>query len=322
MKNEKIIFAHVPKTAGTSFRTGLEQSQAQYYHLYKDYGSESPDTSKEILETNNEKLISIFLERSKCIISGHFQDSKLKLFDYAKLIKGAKLVTFLRDPLDRAVSEYWHFKERTNYKGTFLEMISQDLFTNRQLLSINYVPLETFSYVGITENYENCLTTFNQIFEMEVPFQKINERLSSQNRFLGISKSDIDLFCTRNLKDISLYNRALTYSKLLNRESPKITPYKQFSGFAKIEKSGEHVLGWAVDYFSFDPVNIVFQNKDSNKNYTTKASIKRNFLIELNLHASGYAGFKTEIKTLRDLLGKGKIDILINGKFRIGSITC
>lgn len=322
---KKIIFAHIPKTAGTSFRIGLEKNQAQYC-LYKDYGVQAVDTSeliKEYYDTNNyEKLNSTFLEKSSFIISGHFHDSKLNLTDYTNLIKGASLVTFFRDPLERIISEYWHFK--TNYNDntfdTFLEMISQEEFNNRQIHSINNMPLESFSYIGITENYEKCLNTFNEMFKIGVPFERLNERQSLHDKFLGISKSDIELFCLKNIKDISLYNRALTYSTLLNREKSKVKPYKykQFAGFSK--ERDENVEGWAVDYHSFNPVDIVFQNEYSNKSYFTKASIKCDNLIQLNLHASGYAGFKTELKVLREHLGKGKVNILINGKHKIGSI--
>ena len=47
-KKQHLLFVHIPKTAGTSFRLAAQQFYGEN-NVFFDYGLESVETSKEIL---------------------------------------------------------------------------------------------------------------------------------------------------------------------------------------------------------------------------------------------------------------------------------
>ncbi|MEQ8580352.1 MAG: sulfotransferase family 2 domain-containing protein [Marinoscillum sp.] len=96
--NEKLISIHIPKTAGTSFRHtlidvyGIERVMPFYY----------PDKSK----------ISYKIPKRIRVLHGHISSH-----DYDQLIKQnpewekAKVISWVRDPVDRFISNYFYMKD-------------------------------------------------------------------------------------------------------------------------------------------------------------------------------------------------------------------
>jgi hypothetical protein len=49
------FFIHIPKTAGTSFRTGLQQNPA--VHMLYDYGKKNSASSPELMDVAPQELL-------------------------------------------------------------------------------------------------------------------------------------------------------------------------------------------------------------------------------------------------------------------------
>ena len=101
-----MIYLHIPKTAGTSFRKSAEQyfGPAQ---VLSDYGEQSSSTSEDIrsavyAENDLASLRETGLEKK--FLTGHFSMAK-----YREIFPDSPVVTFFRNPVDRVISEYVHF---------------------------------------------------------------------------------------------------------------------------------------------------------------------------------------------------------------------
>lgn len=100
-----LISLHLPKTAGTSFFTSLEE----YYgdRILRDYNDRPIRTPRE--ERNSAALRQRVLNQSKdfghiACVHGHFLPFKYSLCE------GARFVTWIRDPLERLGSHYFYWK--------------------------------------------------------------------------------------------------------------------------------------------------------------------------------------------------------------------
>lgn len=109
-----LIFLHIPKTAGKSFTyiLGREYKKAPAFHLYGSIG-EVNDFIETLRQMDNETKSRIKL------ITGHF---KFGLHEY--LPQPSTYVTFLRDPVDLAISHYYFVRKSTWH---FLHTLAQQL---------------------------------------------------------------------------------------------------------------------------------------------------------------------------------------------------
>ncbi len=99
-----MLFLHIPKTAGTSVRIALESAFPGEQHLYlyppADLrGAVHPDDFASLPERERARFR---------LVMGHFR------FGLHESVPGpSRYVTLLRDPLDRVVSLYYHYKTLT-----------------------------------------------------------------------------------------------------------------------------------------------------------------------------------------------------------------
>ena len=130
--NNKIIFLHIPRTGGTTFRDILER----FYH------SENVIEIKKFIES--EETISTYTkdEQSKIkLIKGHLN------FGIHELINGdCKYITFLRDPIKRIVSTFKYANNNVNHSDhDFVQSISlQDYIESKFIADIG---LGVFIYI-------------------------------------------------------------------------------------------------------------------------------------------------------------------------------
>jgi hypothetical protein len=96
-----MLFMHIPKTAGTSLRLALEAAypERERMYLYPPADLEGAIAPRDFRSLPEEE------RHRPSLIVGHFG---FGIHDYAR--QPARYLTMLRDPLDRVVSLYYHYK--------------------------------------------------------------------------------------------------------------------------------------------------------------------------------------------------------------------
>ncbi len=206
---EKILFFHVPKTAGSSFRYALEKVLPKTSIFY-DYGVLS-DLTRPVVkqwlkgEVKTPQLEKIIKKRNIMLYGGHIPYAR-----YQHMLKDFKRITFIRDPLQRAYSEYNHRKGRGDFDITFEEFIERPQFINTLHKSfMNAENLKNLDFIGFTEYYKESVQLFNEKFGYNVEIIVANVRRKSLDEDHHIPQKTIERFQELNKADIELYNSLL-----------------------------------------------------------------------------------------------------------------
>lgn len=168
-----LISLHMPKTAGTSFKTALmTHFGAGYQDDYGDVPISKPLAEREASAVSDGLEIAVQgLGRIECI-HGHFLPLKyLPLNATWPLI----FITWLREPVARLISHYHYWQRsydaatsaphhrRVVEQGWTLEQFClSEQFKNIYTQYLWRFPLENFSFVGISEHYRDDLCYFSE----------------------------------------------------------------------------------------------------------------------------------------------------------------
>ena len=197
-----IIFVHIPKTAGTSFRSAA----SEYYgknRILNDYGYEAEETSEIVLEHYYQEEDADLLRgasKSYDLISGHYPASR-----YRAIFVDAPVAVFIREPIARVVSEYNHSCNLNGYKGSLRSFYSEEIYQNRQYKLLAGLSLDELAFVGITDEYDLSLSMFNDLFDADLQSHSMNRGDYKNTNFSDLSKEDIAEITELNQKDIALY---------------------------------------------------------------------------------------------------------------------
>ncbi|WP_417604583.1 hypothetical protein [Oceanimonas baumannii] len=216
----KLISLHLPKTAGSSFRTTLEDVFAE--RLLSDYGDKS--ISKPPLQRHKEVLISAQsvaeqgTDEFDCI-HGHFLPLKYLLLADCE---PCCFITWMRHPVERLISHYHYWQQsyhpefaaphhkRVIEEGWSLEQFClSEQFRNIYAQYLWGFPLENFTFVGITEHYNEDLDYFARHL-LKQPLNKHRVNVTARSDARERLPPDIQRAVERfHAADMQLYERAL-----------------------------------------------------------------------------------------------------------------
>ncbi|MBN8413730.1 MULTISPECIES: hypothetical protein [Halomonas] len=288
-----LFFIHIPKTAGTSFRLGMQQALGEQSIIY-DYGSHSLTTHplvREFIYEGREDAWQFYrgcLDIQAKVVAGHVEATK-----YIPVFGATQALTFLREPLQRAASEYWHFQRHDRYKGSFSEFIRLHSFVNRQKTILNGVDPEALGVIGLTERYSESLELINTRYDIDIPPKEAN--LSS--RQLGarheIEPKDERDFYQINAQEVELYQHCC---KLFDMRMELYRRNLRYSHCKMTCCNTESVSGWAWWETDADDPVVIDVLVNGERAVTVPAMQPCDDVQNWLAPRSGCVGFKVAIK--------------------------
>ena len=311
-----IIYLHIPKTAGTSFRKSAEQ----YFgpeRVLSDYGEESPATSDDIRDAfytakDVAKLRKTGVEHS--FLTGHF-----KLAKYREIFPDSPVMTFFRNPVDRVVSEYVHFASHYGFKGDLRDFYIRPHCQNRQHKIMSGCVPADIDFFGITEDYQTSLEMFNKRYGTNFPMVKLNVGKYKDLSGSVATTDELAEIEELNHKDVELYRVATeSFNKQTSSEEHSFKTLKRFCGSVGQMSQGK-LMGWMVDRESVEPACLaVYINDYELKQF--KADVYREDLQRKGIHVNGKCGFSLELNELGKIAPGDRISIrTMDGKFELNN---
>lgn len=288
-KNEPLFFIHIPKTAGSSFRVSAENYFGHKYTIY-DYGSESPETHPKILELVYEKkdlfAAGNYIKENARLLSGHVHYVKYAPFFHLK-----NVITFVRSPEQRIRSHFEHFVRHKGYQDSFEAFIADRRFANVQSRNLGGIGIESFGFVGLTEDYETSIALINTLYNTDFKQLDINKNRDKKQSSYLITEQELNLIHQHNQADFALYQEAC---ERFARQKKAIETSQPFIRFGLFSLSPQQALlkinGWLTCHESNKAQALtVFIN--GTKTETIIANEYRNIANERNMNRKGFIGF-------------------------------
>jgi hypothetical protein len=213
LPNVELISIHIPKTAGTSFyNTLLDQ--------YSDAAVRRVDISTHRgFQVDKEKRFELKKLQSAKVIHGHFSLSELKeYFDFSENIP---VITWLRNPTNRVISNYFYLKsmlekqvDKTTFPGLFprlcrslLEFASIPGSGNKQAKYLEDRSPEDFAFIGKTEQFSEDIQRLADLLNWDKKKLKVYHHNPTKSTKHEITEEEKDLIAEMNKKDWEWYNK-------------------------------------------------------------------------------------------------------------------
>jgi hypothetical protein len=199
MIDRKIVFVHIPKTAGSSFAYYLRFVSCNIKRdIEKFWYDEFTDPKK---------------YEDFDIIYGHFPVKKYMYLDPI-------FITFVRDPAERVVSQYYYNKKKECPNGeSLIEYAEKPEYQN--LMSKQIESLSYFDFVGIQENFDESLDRFGEMFGVEFPEERTVKKRSNHYYKIKTTMEERRLIRKLNWLDTALYREAVRIWESENEDNER-----------------------------------------------------------------------------------------------------
>ncbi len=210
----QLVSIHIPKTAGTSF----------IHSLKKQYGNNKVtriDINENRININKVILNKAYVYNNTSVIHGHFTINLLK--NYLTLPPETPIITWLRDPVERVISNYYYLYKRldeelneekkglnilSKMRRSLLEYAHDEKNQNRMSKFLKGMDIEDFFFIGIVENYNQDIKELGQKLNWS------NLEIVQHNKTGKSFKSEVDentkaIIRSLNQEDQILYNKVL-----------------------------------------------------------------------------------------------------------------
>jgi hypothetical protein len=228
-----IISLHLPKTAGTSFRASLA---AHFGDRYRNDYDDLPISKSETLRQEEALAAGHAIARQglagvECI-HGHFLPAKyLRLRDIQELT----FITWMREPAARMLShyEYWqesydartaapHHRQVIEQGWTLEQFCLSEQFRNIYTQYLWKFPLEAFSFIGISEFYEEDMREFSERFLVASLQPRYENATRSANLRSGVDEAFLDKVRDFHAADMRLYQQAVQWREARRRGDARL----------------------------------------------------------------------------------------------------
>jgi hypothetical protein len=206
-----LVSIHIPKTAGRSFLAVLKSvydtaSVAHFDRKNYPLGDRSPLEQFKSELTNDHR-----------IVHGHFHYSEIK----DKIVSSTRVITWLRNPVERVISNYGFFKLRVSQlpddeelkrrkNETLIEYASLENSRNRMQKFTAGLDIEKFFFVGITETFAYDVRILGEMMNWPpVPVSRINDNAIFKSGLPPVTNKERALIEELNREDVELYTRVL-----------------------------------------------------------------------------------------------------------------
>ncbi len=210
----ELVSLHIPKTAGTSFR-----------NILKNIYGEDQVVRFDINEANEVRINQILYKGNDIpkvrVIHGHFVMKSLK--NKFLLPTDCKMITWLRDPVKRVVSNFFYLESRlqelldeeknnlnilSKMQRTLIEYARADINRNRQSKFLEGSSLNDFQFIGIQESFDSEIARLAAVMKWEKIPEILYHNRTPETRS-AISAEVLDEIRSLNMEDIWLYSEAL-----------------------------------------------------------------------------------------------------------------
>jgi hypothetical protein len=216
-----LIFVHIPKTAGTSFKGLLSKIYTPSETVVIDSVGWYRDKNFSTI-TNRAGLPGAQKVQPnsnvKCI-TGHFNaDSFIELYP------DATYITWVRDPIQRLLSHYNYYLRSGHYYGQLTtekrsyDIIDFDMYSthtqNINLMSLQLnIPLSKFKFIGIVEKYDQEIERFKKTLGINLindyNYANINPEKKTVKEKYSINDPQKEKLMSLHAEDFKLYNECI-----------------------------------------------------------------------------------------------------------------
>lgn len=220
--NNPIISVHIPKTGGVTFRELLlDVAQGHVHFDYRDMPIAPPNRIRKI---KNVPILALKLARirrslnsaPRTVVHGHFIATK-----YDRHFPDGQLATWLRDPVERLVSQYYHLL-RTPYPSheiwqklhrhnmTLIEFAKLEELRNIHSKFLDGKSLDEFDFVGITEEFDQGWSLFQRLFFSHIPLKALearNQNPEKKGKRYELDAGTRNVIVQCNEADMALYDK-------------------------------------------------------------------------------------------------------------------
>jgi len=296
-ENKHILFIHIPKTAGTSFRVAAEE----YYHkenIFYDYSPHFKETSKCIIEMIYEEqdyyqLYEHISKLDKSFLSGHFSVNK-----YAPLYDTLNVVSFVRNPIEQVLSHYNHYKNTHKYEKDFNSFIKEPRFQNVQSKNLGGKPISFYGFIGLTEEYELSIDMFNILYDTKLKYKHINVKQKNSLNIEDLDEDTLKYIIRLNEKDIKLYEDVKKQFEVRKELHSKDLPFTH----GVIQKITSNQISGIV--FQKDSAKTIEINIYAGCQYLETVFAKKLRTGQRNVPRKGFIGFDYVYKDENALKGE------------------